>query len=279
MNFRKTGRNNLHMPLLAVFLTLARAQGPQVSRQPRRDLEMTLRRDAGVQDQTKLPRFQLELRNVGEHDLVLNLGITLANGSRQYPQAIVLTIVDPQGKSRPFDLIEPGGVAGRMDPLILPLPVGSAFSLPIDLSKYWPAASKEFEFRFYRGRYSLEARFTGKGVSSQETNLDVKGIALMPYWTGTATSNRLQFEVDKQRKLEPNGEHFPRPASWFPPRLVLEEICFNLDRIMPGREPALAQGQSNNTENHGSDDSWQGIRRSKRIVWLSRLCAAHGCRR
>jgi len=48
------------------------------------------------------------------------------------------------------------------------------------------------------GNYSLEAQFTGKGVSRQEANLDVQGIAPMPYWTGTVASNHLQFAVPSQ---------------------------------------------------------------------------------
>jgi hypothetical protein len=67
----------------------------------------------------------------------------------------------------------------------------------VDLGKYWAAPSKEFEYKFQRGTYSIQARYTGKAVSQQEANLDVKGIALMPYWTGTVTSNQLPFDVSK----------------------------------------------------------------------------------
>ena len=153
--------------------------------------------DANAHVQSDLPKFRIELQNMGKRDLVLNLGITLSNGSKQYPDALVLMIIDPQGKARQFDLIGPAAVAGRLDPLILSLPIGCAFSLPVDLGKYWAAPSKEFEYKFQRGTYSIQARFTGKAVSQQEANLDVKGIALMPYWTGTVTSNQLPFDVSK----------------------------------------------------------------------------------
>ncbi len=122
----------------------------------------------------------------------------LANGKKQYPNAIVLTLVDARGKSRRLDLREPWFVAGRVDPLVLPLPTGAAFSILVDLDKYWPAASKEFDYKLKPGSYSIEAQFTGRGVRQQEANLDVKGIALMPYWTGTVTSNRQPFEVPTQ---------------------------------------------------------------------------------
>jgi hypothetical protein len=38
-------------------------------------------------------------------------------------------------------------------------------------------------------QYTIQAQFIGRGVSQAETNLDVKGIALMPYWIGTVASN------------------------------------------------------------------------------------------
>jgi hypothetical protein len=172
-------------------------QGPQASSQTNQGLEMTVSIDAAPESQSRLPKFKVELRNVGDSDLILNLGIMLANGRRQYPNAIVLTITDSLGKARRFDLREPAYIAGRVDPLIVPLPVGSTFSVPVDLDKYWAATSKEFEYKLERGPYLLEAQFSGKAVPQQQANLDVKGIALMPFWMGSITSNRLQFEVNK----------------------------------------------------------------------------------
>jgi len=197
MNFSTSVRKVVKIALVPVFMILLVGHIPQASSQPSRELEVTMHLDATAHIQSDVPKFRMELQNIGKRDLVLNLGITLSNGSKQYPDALVLMIIDPQGKARQFDLIGPAAVAGRLDPLILPLPVGSTFSLPVDLGKYWAAPSKEFEYKFQRGTYSIQARFTGKAVSQQEANLDVKGIALMPYWTGTVTSNQLPFDVSK----------------------------------------------------------------------------------
>jgi hypothetical protein len=161
-------------------------------------LQLTVHLDRAESMQSKAPKFKIEIHNVGDSDLILNLGITLANGKKQYPNAIVLAITDPQGETRRFTLREPAFVAGRMDPLILPIPVDASFSIPVDLDKYWVAASGEFDYKFKPGTYSLEAQFTGKGVSQREANLDVQGIALMPYWTGAVTSNQQQFKVENQ---------------------------------------------------------------------------------
>src|SRR5215469_16282790 len=67
-----------------------------------RELEITLRVDPAAGTQVKVPSFTAELRNIGDQDLILNLGFMLANGRKQFPDAIVLTIFDSVGKARRF---------------------------------------------------------------------------------------------------------------------------------------------------------------------------------
>ena len=199
MNFPKRGRKSLSIALLASLLSLAGLiSAGQRSGQANRELKMNVRLDASAVGESKVPKFRVELQNAGEDDLILNLGITLANGRKQYPKDIVLLLTDSQGKARRFELREPTYIAGRVDPLIVALPVGSTFSIPVDLEKYWAAASNEFEYRLQPGTYFLEAQFSSRGLTQQEVNLDVKGLVLMPYWTGSITSNRLQFEFSGQ---------------------------------------------------------------------------------
>jgi hypothetical protein len=97
-----------------------------------------------------------------------------------------------------------------MDPLIVPLPIGSTFSIPVDLNNYWPMAPTEPDYKLEPGNYSLEAQLVGRAVSQQEANLDVKGIALMPYWKGTVTSNRLSFQVPNQAMGQSQGHALSR---------------------------------------------------------------------
>ncbi len=195
MNFPNVGHKNLSIALLASLLSIAGSlsAGPQPG-QVNRELKMNVQLDLNEVGGPKTPKFRVELQNAGEEDLVLNLGITLANGRKQYPREVVLILTDSQGKARRFDLIEPTCIAGRVDPLIVPLPVGSTFSIPVDLEKYWAAASNEFAYKFKPGTFFLEAQFSGRGLTQREANLDVKGLALMPYWKGSVTSNRLRFE-------------------------------------------------------------------------------------
>ncbi|MGA7221525.1 MAG: hypothetical protein WA867_20040 [Candidatus Acidiferrales bacterium] len=155
-------------------------------------LQMRINLDQAESMQVKTPKFRVELRNAEESDLTLNLGIMLDNGRKQYPTAIFLNLTDTQGKSRRLDLIGPAGVAGRLDPFVLSLRVGATFSMPVDLDRYFAAASKEYEYKPTPGTYSLEAQYTGKGVPR---DMD---LLLGHYWEGTVKSNRLRFDVPKQ---------------------------------------------------------------------------------
>lgn len=48
--------------------------------------------------QSSIPKLRVEFRNVGEKDLLLNLGIMTGHGAEQYPTAVLLILVDAQGK-------------------------------------------------------------------------------------------------------------------------------------------------------------------------------------
>lgn len=189
----------------AVAMTLGAQPAPQAWGEPVQGLQMSISQTENAtvsinqtkDVQSKVPKFRIDLRNTGETDLILNVGMMLANGRNQYVDAIFLTLTDALGKSRQFALRGPGLIAGRVDPLIVPLPVGAGFSLPVDIDNYWAAASKEYDYKLAAGTYSIEAQFTGLSVGRRDTNLDVQGIALMPYWNGTVRSNSLQFEVPR----------------------------------------------------------------------------------
>jgi hypothetical protein len=154
--------------------------------------------DAAAVGESKVPKFRVDLQNAGEDDLILNLGITLANGESSIPK--ISSCFSPTRQEKPGGLNSKSlsTLPGEWTPLIVPLPVGSIFSIPVDLEKYWAAVSKEFEYKLKPGTYFLEAQFSGRGLTQPEANLDVKGLALMPYWTGSITSNRLQFEFSGQ---------------------------------------------------------------------------------
>jgi RNA polymerase sigma factor (sigma-70 family) len=131
-------------------------------------------------------RLSIALENVGQKDLMLNLGIMLANGARQYPLAVRLIVTDSADTRRIFHLHMPEpGVAGRVDPFIVPLPVGCRYTLSCLLENFIEEGGWAFPLR-NAGNYQISAEFMGKGV--ERTNTDTGGLALMHYWTGTVTS-------------------------------------------------------------------------------------------
>jgi hypothetical protein len=139
-------------------------------------------------------------------------------------------------------------IDGRVDPLIVPLPVGSTFSIPVDLSNYWPTAPTEPDYKLEPGNYRLEAQFIGRGVSQQEANLDVRGIALMPYWKGAVTSNQLTFLVPRQEAGQGQGSTISRAerlARYRDTRIVesesLLEVNVNSPRPLDDVLTALAK--------------------------------------
>jgi hypothetical protein len=140
--------------------------------------------------------FRLEMRNPGNQDLVLNLGIELANGAKQYPDAVSYTLTTPDGRALHLESMEPGFIAGRVDPMIVPLPAGAMFSFLVDLNEYAAPKEKIWQLAFPPGRYSLQVEYTGRAVPESQANLDVRGIALMDYWVGTATAAPLVFTIE-----------------------------------------------------------------------------------
>lgn len=129
-----------------------------------------------------------EIRNVGTEDTVLNLGIMLANGHKQYPTALQLVVTDQGGTDYRPVMDAPGIVAGRMDPFVVPLPAGASYIVHLQLSKIDQVMNPSKQ-------YTARVEFKGKAVPQEATNLDSKGIALMPYWTGTTTSNTIPLRL------------------------------------------------------------------------------------
>jgi hypothetical protein len=139
--------------------------------------------------------FYVAIQNVGDTDVVVNLGQMLANGKVMFPKAIHLTLTDALGKTRELHFSDKKypAVAGRVDDFIVALRSGSIYVLRVSLDQYWSPATKEYVLTLSDGRYRIAARLEGQGAKS--VNLDMQGIALMNFWKGTVQSNSFNFEV------------------------------------------------------------------------------------
>ena len=138
--------------------------------------------------------LQLALRNVGDHDVTLNLGWMLANGKFQLPIYISFNLTDRKGKTRVFQFANKkhSGVAGRVDDYVVPLRVGSMYTLTITLDQFWCQETMEFEMKLLPGENRLTAQFEGRGA--KQANLDMPAMKLMNFWLGKIESNKLIIE-------------------------------------------------------------------------------------
>jgi hypothetical protein len=143
------------------------------------------------------PTFVVHLKNVSDLDLLLNLGMMLGNGNKQYLDAIHFSLVNSTGKTLLLDLIGPAIIGGRIDPLVMPLPSGAEFAFPVDLSHYFAPKQNIWEIKLQAGRYLLNANYQGVTIKRGTTNSDMQGLFLFPVWTGHVTSQAVSFQFSK----------------------------------------------------------------------------------
>jgi hypothetical protein len=138
--------------------------------------------------------LQLAFRNVGDHDVTLNLGYMLANGKVQLPNRVRLNFTDAAGNTREFKFADKkhSNVAGRLDDYVVPLRVGSIYTLRLTLDQFWCQETSEFEVKLLPGKNQLTADFEGSGAKA--VNLDMPAIKLMNFWLGKVQSNTLVVE-------------------------------------------------------------------------------------
>ena len=141
--------------------------------------------------------FRVDLENTGDKDLMLNLGMMLANGKVMMPEDVHLILVDARGESKELLFTDRRHhvVAGRVDDFVVPLRAGSAYSLRLSLNDYWCPQTKEFEIALQPGEYRIHAVLNATGA--RHVNLDTEGMKLMNYWTGSLCSAPVVVKVRK----------------------------------------------------------------------------------
>jgi hypothetical protein len=141
------------------------------------------------------PQCEVVLENVGDSDLNVKLGFSLANGKSHHPAALRLLARSKESKPRTLTYAGVPGVAGRVDPFVLPLPAGSSYTLRCAFAKYVDSETGA-RIDLTAKDYRVAAELLGEAVT--ETNLDVRGLALMPCWQGKARSNEVELPFAKK---------------------------------------------------------------------------------
>jgi hypothetical protein len=116
----------------------------------------------------------------------------LVNGKKQYPIGLHLFLTDSGGITHKFHYFLPG-VAGRVDPFVVPLPAGSIYQLRCPLNRFMQEDPPIGLIR--PGQYKLSVSFEGRPVTKREANLDMIGLSLTQYWTGTISSGEISISV------------------------------------------------------------------------------------
>lgn len=208
--------SNMLMTVLVAYCAVAQPlslfrQGVKKWGAPESGLQMSLYTAHGSRDASTPYRFRVEIRNVGRMDLILNLGTMLGNGQHQYTNVRVL-LTTPRGKTMDCGSPGPTGVLGTVGPMIVPLPVGSTFSLSVDLQKWtrnwkWCYTPRfPAPFSLTAGRYFLRAFYASNlesgrslppitGSPPSTTAWAWGGTVWFPVWEGKLGSNRIHFVV------------------------------------------------------------------------------------
>jgi hypothetical protein len=142
---------------------------------------------------TGQPAFYIAIENVGDSDVILNLGTMISNGKVMFPEAVRLLLSDSQSKTRELHYVHRRypGIAGRVDDFIVALRAASVHVLRVSLDNY--SGMNGFVPELERGRYRIEARLDGQGARS--LNVDTEGIGLFNFWKGTLRSNVHVFDM------------------------------------------------------------------------------------
>jgi hypothetical protein len=142
-------------------------------------------------------QFRVAIENAGERNAVLNIGLMMANGKVLLPTALFLTITDSQKVGRELSFISPSSPAGplirlsgKVDEYVVRLGPGGRYTMAVDLSHYWAAATKEFPLRLSTGEHTVVARLVARRAQYSKGDM-----AARKFWTGTVQSNELTFHV------------------------------------------------------------------------------------
>lgn len=138
------------------------------------------------------PEFHVTFRNNGTNDVFLNLGITLANGRRHFPDSVSLVLLDSQGHSRQLELVGPAAISGRVDDYAVGLQTKAVHVLRFSLSEFWCPSTHEYKLKLPKGHNKITARFQGHGAAHKNTRMDW---AAWNFWEGTLESSAVEFEI------------------------------------------------------------------------------------
>jgi hypothetical protein len=149
-------------------------------------------------DPKKPPQhFSIVVENVSNRDLNVRLGYSLNNGRSHHPDSLELIV--RAGGEAPRRLIYfdgRGGIGGRVDSFIVPLPAGASYTLRCHFKNFVDPGSLRPMDVMPRD-YSIAASLTGKPVTENDVNLDTLRQTMIPCWQATIHSNEVRDSPER----------------------------------------------------------------------------------
>src|SRR6516165_1218576 len=135
---------------------------------------LCLRLEVLASKDPKKPPEQISIvvENVSDRDLNVRLGYSLNNGRSHHPDSLGL-IARASGEA-PRRLIYfdgRGGIGGRVDPFVVPLPAGASYTLRYPFKNFVDPESLR-PINVKARDYRIAASLTGKPVTENDVNLD-----------------------------------------------------------------------------------------------------------
>jgi len=142
----------------------------------------------------KIPtHFNVVIQNVDEKDLNVLLGFSLNNMRAHYPQSLTMIVRRPGEKVRELVYTNhQGGIGGRVDPFLVPLPAGASYKLRCAFKDFVdPHSLEPVDLTSKDVHITLE--LIGRAINGNDVNLDTKYLAVTPCWEGKVRSNEVRL--------------------------------------------------------------------------------------
>jgi len=127
---------------------------------------------------------------------ILNLGYIIGNGISAFYSSLRMRAVNVQGESRVFQYAPPlAAVAGRRDPMIIPLMGGAMYASRLDLKRFIEDATGQQFSSLPSGRYRVVISLEATPVSKNEVN-GAFDVALLKFWVGLLQTGEVEITVE-----------------------------------------------------------------------------------
>ena len=132
--------------------------------------------------------FRLTIQNIDNTPTAVVIGSVLGNDRKYLPRGLQFTLRRDGMADTEVDWFDPSvaGVAGRIDPWLVPLPAGTSYSIGVLI----PESLRHF----FSTPAAVRVRLTTQTVPT--LNPDLEGLRFIHVWAGTLTSDWIPLPGD-----------------------------------------------------------------------------------